>query len=49
MEQTNITGEPQEQQSAELRPWVTPTFERVRLDKALFEINAGVDAHGHGS
>jgi hypothetical protein len=36
MEQTNTKTEPQEQQTAaELRPWVTPAFEKVALDEAL--------------
>ena len=36
MEQTTIKTEPHEQQpAAELRPWVTPTFEKVALDEAL--------------
>jgi hypothetical protein len=35
MEQANITPEPEEQPAAELRLWVTPTFERVPLDEAL--------------
>ena len=37
MEQTNAQQEPQEQQTAAApRPWVTPTFERVPLNEALF-------------
>ena len=36
MEQTNTKTELQEQQTAtELRPWVTPSFERVPLSEAL--------------
>jgi hypothetical protein len=35
MEQSKIKTEPQEQQTAELRSWVTPTFEKVALNEAL--------------
>lgn len=30
-----------------LREWVTPTFECVPLNEALWEIGVGTDATGH--
>jgi hypothetical protein len=50
MEQANITPEPEEQPAAELRLWVTPTFERVPLDEALAgprEVGVNWDGDGY--
>ena len=50
MEQANITPEPEEQPAAELRLWVTPTFERVPLDEALLGPGGPVeDGEGYHS